>query len=1151
MELFESEQIGGGPTLRPHIPLSENASPSIRRAAKSRAEAARLVVAAEDVSEEVSRTTIPVQDDPFAPAASSHISIPFVLPLQDPFCGPLDLSLDPALAFPHGNGYYMTAPPYFANPSPYYSGASTYYDGYTLPYPAGGAVDHELNLHQSPSPLAPHALHAGATSFPPFRDIVSHNDPADVPVDVLNPVSIHDPVDVPIHAPTLHQSPSPLAPHALHAGATSFSPFRDIVSHNDPADVPVDVLNPVSIHDPIDVPIHAPTDVPVDVRDPVSIHDLADVPIHASADVPVDGPVDVPIDVRDPVPIHDPADVPVNEAAILPKQKGRPTNASVAATSAFIDGLDAQVKEFSDIHSIPVETLMDRFFYCTTHTRTNRQNTWNLYQPFFIRNSVEEVQAHLEYIKDHPDFDSPSKKLKNLEWNMQPSEVTAAHAYTTFEARYPDGHQELLETHRELILTDGVGTTKQQRERAYRKFESRLVRIAKEASTVWGFETVLGLCGNVVHQDTGMSTWFESQGAQGFMHDKLLMDTDSITGHLKSTVHQNISLRMISDAALARKLNIATNGQASENHSSTCKIGATVEDDRKAGEYAERGWMSSDDGERHDEGSEEIDDTNGRATVMYPDFEAKLKYIRVTFCDLMCAAGAKGSSNQLLWLQLAWTCLIAGVRIIDWPEGVQFPGVIEARPGGHDNATDKKGIKQLSQSEVILLFNSLVAGRGPRFIKDHTGARAATLGKVPAIVGRMPSYDSEHKFPRRLFFLGKGATPRADRGPSPAVPPDAASPAMRAAPSTLTTASTKRKREISDVDQPLALEHSPISVEPTPACEHGSFKKRTTAAAASKKKKSATSRNSSQSKVKSKPMISDSEDEAVPLRATETAMETNSSPSSPPPSQPSRPHPITKKKAQPKQPATEPTDSSPLPPPPSQHSRPRPITKKKADPEQPATEPTDSSPLPPPPAERPRPGPITKKKIGTKEPAAVRGDDADALLAVCAPPDGMPTPHTPICTETDEDDYSIIIDEHDTLYHDDGDDEDEPLVLDRRTRRKTKGKLVTRSHAPMPTLPPPRLDADSDSPLPPIHAESSIVPASAYHEYPNLHRQHSGLPLGFQNPHMHVPYGAYYAQPGWHPAPPYGYPAGPSGAPSHVHYPRPYAVTYPGERHSG
>ncbi|RDB30036.1 hypothetical protein Hypma_013860 [Hypsizygus marmoreus] len=834
----EYAQPGCGPTLRPIVPLHKNASPSMRMAARKRAEAARAAADAKAAEERENEEDV-APDDAISQFDFLRADLGS-LPLPEQLNSRYAPMYAPQHDYPGFDVYHdapMSYPPYSVFHPSYYSGMGMFPPPHDVSAPPpsrqGSVQPHSRHVSPMPPPSMPPGI--------PLPSRQRSNEPG-------GRHQTHGRSLSPVASRALHPPPTTMRPPSCHAIVESVAPGelasipeeRDCAPPARPPLVPSEILDKMGF-EPLPVPPSAGM---------ASTNAVVDVSVTSDSVLTAAEPTGTLTMDVDPAPTMPTAVPPADDSGNDPAEQSRvPLDpiASEDATRSFFKTISSLFRDFSDKNNIEADLLLEKFFH--HQAATGQRDLWLMYQAYFARNAFEEVEDHVEHLK-----------LRSPGAVVTPSNVTAAECFGTFVARYPDTFRHILDGYFEIGQLNREEGSTEPRDREFKNTFDRLRSIVTDAASVWGFESVIGMCGNTIHEDDALRVWFETPSSKGFTRTKLLMDRRAIAQHFQLSVYENASRSAAEDTATRRGtlvalgdlLNVRDDPQTSdvkgkgkgrsgdgsrdavspkeedgyvtagENQADEQENtpGNAAHDDEEGHEEREEDNDSAmavaeegDDEEAYEEEEEEEDDyyedefeeNVGFDGVKY---EGQVKFIRGTFADRMDEAGARGSHGQLAWLMMAFRCILAKVRIVDWPEGVPLPGIPLPPAKGSTVPKGKKGIKHLSREAVSILYNSLKAGRGPSFIWDPANHKATVTGKFPIILGELPGPGSEHQYPRRLFFQGKGIPPIEDRGhpnrrrvmpvqPAPVADRPAAGTSRGSSKPSAAATTVKRKREAS------------------------------------------------------------------------------------------------------------------------------------------------------------------------------------------------------------------------------------------------------------------------------------------------------------------------------------------------------------------
>ncbi|KAG1722376.1 uncharacterized protein EDB91DRAFT_1063952 [Suillus paluster] len=107
--------------------------------------------------------------------------------------------------------------------------------------------------------------------------------------------------------------------------------------------------------------------------------------------------------------------------------------------------------------------------------------------------------------------------------------------YEKFKEAFPNDYQDILSAYSEAHHI-GTASTLNQCLQSFQKLYRRVASLLDSASTRFGFESAIVLCGNIVNQDASLGHVHTTPAAAGFFETRCHANDDTIIGHLKAHV---------------------------------------------------------------------------------------------------------------------------------------------------------------------------------------------------------------------------------------------------------------------------------------------------------------------------------------------------------------------------------------------------------------------------------------------------------------------------------------------------------------------------------------------------------------------------------------------------------------------------------------
>ncbi|KAI6100358.1 hypothetical protein F5141DRAFT_981798, partial [Pisolithus sp. B1] len=252
-----------------------------------------------------------------------------------------------------------------------------------------------------------------------------------------------------------------------------------------------------------------------------------------------------------------------------------------------------------------------------------------------------------------------------------------------FKAEYKDMYSTILETWKEAKELENMGGTLAQRQQVFDKSKKNLNHMFTALSKAHGFEGAYLLAGRVVNQDGGLGHVFMTPGTEQFFATRCRTGDDEIIGHFKAHIYNMVSLQAVEEVFEAPK----TDG---------------VDDEVEVhGPWPSTDIVTEEHGQR--------------------------------WC----------SGKLFPWKQMLRRLAASELVLVNWPEGVMFPGEERA------SRTMPKGISDLMRAECSKLLAALNDTEDTRL---HIRSKAALISsEEPVIIGAAPPHDSNKSRGKHMF----------------------------------------------------------------------------------------------------------------------------------------------------------------------------------------------------------------------------------------------------------------------------------------------------------------------------------------------------------------------------------------------------------------
>ncbi|KAF8429926.1 hypothetical protein L210DRAFT_3651902 [Boletus edulis BED1] len=328
----------------------------------------------------------------------------------------------------------------------------------------------------------------------------------------------------------------------------------------------------------------------------------------------------------------------------------------------------------------------------------NGTNHWNLYARYLAKNEEQE------------------RRRLGLPTDAPITPQTRGQLYTRFKE---DNHewQEILEVHEMLDLADSAQQTLAQRANSFNKLRRKVTNLLEMASAKHGFESAVVMCGNTVNQDTSLGFTHESPGAKNFFKVRCRADENTVMGHLKAHVYNEVSLELVNE------------------------------------EFP--------DGNNEQIEARDAQAPHGEGTVAKPSLspvpetdtviivnDDMLPFIKASLTTLIVCAGgdvSKFKPGNFPWTSVPAILASQSLVMRGWPASVSMPG----DRGGTSKA---KGITILKKAERLALCSALESKEITiEKVHEPIEKRALAYGESPVIIGAPPPADSRQERAQRIF----------------------------------------------------------------------------------------------------------------------------------------------------------------------------------------------------------------------------------------------------------------------------------------------------------------------------------------------------------------------------------------------------------------
>ncbi|KAI6128649.1 hypothetical protein EDD16DRAFT_1472030, partial [Pisolithus croceorrhizus] len=219
------------------------------------------------------------------------------------------------------------------------------------------------------------------------------------------------------------------------------------------------------------------------------------------------------------------------------------------------------------------------------------------------------------------------------------------HCFSLFKAEYKDTYSMILETWKEAKELENMGSMLTRWQQVFDKSKKNLNHMFTVLSKAHGFEGAYLLAGWVVNQDGGLGHVFMTPSAEKFFATCCHASDNEIIGHFKAHIYNMVSLQAVDEVFKAPK----TDG---------------IDDEVEVCIRVQGPWPSI------DTVTEECGQT-------------------------------WGSGKLFPWKQMIHRLASSELVLVNWPEGVMFPGE------EHASHTMSKGISDLTWVECSKLLAAL------------------------------------------------------------------------------------------------------------------------------------------------------------------------------------------------------------------------------------------------------------------------------------------------------------------------------------------------------------------------------------------------------------------------------------------------------------
>ncbi|KAF4598696.1 hypothetical protein EYR38_007104 [Pleurotus pulmonarius] len=386
----------------------------------------------------------------------------------------------------------------------------------------------------------------------------------------------------------------------------------------------------------------------------------------------------------------------------------------------------------------------------------------------------------------------PSIIMDRTEVTLQEGEEkwhnsVASRCYERFKQLFPDTHADIIDNLTALAELERQPQTVHQRGREWDEYCRDLSDVMQRGHEM-GFEACLVACGSNIHQDKGLGFVHETQFAEGFIEGKVGSKQNDHLGHFASYVQNKVSDSILEDEQNSEPAKPAKPAKLTKPTKPT-KPSQTSKTSKPSTSKNPPSVISI--------SSEPLEPGEGLSKT-----GGRYHQARHALSAAAAAVGLALNVHQFPWSTLPVALVKAGVRIVNFPLGVIFPGLEK------DKA---RGITAASAAHVDLILERLSSSAKQRLRFELIPAAeiaATERRKLPVIINAAPQCHSKIKRGSRM--LADGTVD--DKGPRQLKPgdqeesPDFVESVDEDGPSTARTRIRKRKERTPPSDLDVANE---------------------------------------------------------------------------------------------------------------------------------------------------------------------------------------------------------------------------------------------------------------------------------------------------------------------------------------------------------
>ncbi|KAG1837545.1 hypothetical protein F4604DRAFT_1601313, partial [Suillus subluteus] len=130
--------------------------------------------------------------------------------------------------------------------------------------------------------------------------------------------------------------------------------------------------------------------------------------------------------------------------------------------------------------------------------------------------------------------------------------------YRSFQDAYPDDWQDILDTFDKTWIASGPPLTVAQQSQEFMRLTKKVTSLLDLATAKHGFEAALLMCGKVVNQDASIGYIHTTPGAEEFWASRCRADENTMVGHFKAHVPNNVDWKTLADHIQCIKVGITS-----------------------------------------------------------------------------------------------------------------------------------------------------------------------------------------------------------------------------------------------------------------------------------------------------------------------------------------------------------------------------------------------------------------------------------------------------------------------------------------------------------------------------------------------------------------------------------------------------------------